>query len=407
MRIISTALVLTAIGAQGAAAGGIDRAANTNDIIFRDGNYAEIGGSRTIPDVTGTDRPSALPQRYQYTGVADSFTLLNFGIKYDVNDQFSVAFTGQQDYGSDINYDGNPGTSLLGGTSAVADTYALSLLARYKLTENFSVHGGLRADRADGKIKLNGLAYGGPTAFGPTGAPLSAAQIKGLTGGARTSNAVSGYQVDLDQDWGYGFKLGAAYEIPEIALRVAVTYNSKITHDFGTTERFSGAGGRTANFTGGTTSVDTPQSVNVNLQSGVAKDTLVFANYRWADWSEFKINPTEFTKATGAQLVSVDDAHTYEIGIARRFTPAFAARASVVRDIVEGDNLVSPLSPTKGYTAVAVGGSYTVGPVEYSAGVRYFLLGDAQPETGTPDTARADFTDNDAIAFGFRIGYSF
>ncbi len=407
MRTTTTAMILSVVGTSTAVAGGIDRAANTNDIIFRNGNYAEIGVSRTIPDVTGTDLPSALPQRYDYTGVADNFTLYNFGIKYDVNDQFSLAFTGQQDYGSDINYDGNPGTSLLGGTSAVADTYALSLLARYKLTENFSVHGGLRADRAEGKIKLNGLAYGGPTAFGPTGAPLTAAQISGLTGGTRNSNAVSGYEVDLDHDWGYGFQLGAAYEVPDIALRLAVTYTSKITHDFDTTETFRGAGGRTVTFTGGTTSVDTPQSVNVNLQSGVAKDTLVFANYRWADWSDFRINPTEFSKATGAQLVSIDDAQTYEIGVARRFTPAFAARASIVRDIVDGDNLVSPLSPTKGYTALAVGGSYTVGAVEYSAGVRYFWLGDANPETGTPDVARAEFADNEAVAFGFRVGYSF
>ncbi|PWR02964.1 transporter [Meridianimarinicoccus roseus] len=407
MKTSATIAALAAAAATTASAGGIDRAANNNDIIFRSGNYAEIGISRTIPDVTGTDRPSALPRRYEYDGVADSFTLVNFGIKYDLNDRLSLAFTGQQDYGSDINYDGNPGTSFLGGTSAVADTYALSLLARYKLTENFSVHGGLRADRADGKIRLDGLAYGGPTVFGPTGAPLSAAQVSALSGGARNSNAVSGYQVELDEDWGYGYQLGAAYEVPEIALRLAVTYTSKITHDFGTTESFSASGGRSATFTGGTTSVDTPQSVNVNLQSGVAKNTLVFANYRWADWSEFKINPDQFRRATGAQLVSIDDAHTYEIGVAHRFTPAFAARASVVRDIVDGDNLVSPLSPTKGYTAFAVGGSYTVGSVEYSAGVRYFLLGDAQPETGTPDVARADFTDNDAIAFGFKIGYSF
>jgi len=407
MRITRTALILTAIGAQGAAAGGIDRAANVNDIIFRNGNFAEIGVSRTVPDVTGTDRPSALPRRYEYQGVADAFTLVNFGIKYDVTDQLSLAFTGQQDYGSDITYDGSPTTSLLGGTSAIADTYALSLLARYKLTENFSVHGGLRADRADGKIKLNGLAYGGPTRFAPGGAPLTAAQIARLTGGAQRSNAVSGYEVDLEENWGYGYALGAAYEIPEIAFRLAVTYTSKLTHDFGTTETFAGAGGTSARFTGSTTSVDTPQSVNVNLQSGVAKDTLVFANYRWADWSEFKINPEQFTKATGAQLVSIDDAHTYEIGVARRFSPAFAGRVSVVRDIVEGDTLVSPLSPTKGYTAVALGGSYTSGSVEYSAGVRYLWLGDASPETGTPDVARADFSDNTAVAFGFRIGYSF
>jgi len=372
-KILRKALVLTAIGAQGAAAGGIDRAANANDIVFRDGNYAEVGASRTVPSVGGTDLLGN-----DYDSVADAFNLFNFGIKYDVNDRLSFAVTGQQDYGSDIVYGGDPARTLLGGTTAIADTYALSLLARYKFTENVSVHGGVRADRADGTIKLRGLAYG----------------------------PVNGYSVDLDEAWGYGYQIGAAYEIPDIALRLAVTYNSAITHDFGTTETLpTPVGPRT--FDSADTSVDTPQSVNVNFQTGVAADTLVFANYRWADWSEFKIAPERFKQATGVGIVSLDDAHTYEIGVARRFTPAFAGRLSVVRDIVEGDNLVSPLSPTKGYTAVALGGSYTAGAVEYSAGVRYFWLGDAQPETGTPDTARGSFTDNDAIAFGFRVGYSF
>jgi long-subunit fatty acid transport protein len=373
MRFVTTAVVMTALGAQGAAAGGIDRAANANDIIFRDGNYAEIGFSRTIPSVSGTDTLGV-----DYDSVADSFNLFNFGVRYELNDRFSLAFTGQQDYGSDIVYGGDPSRTMLGGTTAIADTYALSLLARYKFTENFSVHGGVRADRADGTIKLSGLAYG----------------------------RLNGYAVDLDETWGYGYQVGAAYEIPDIALRLAVTYNSEITHDFGTTETLpTPAGPRSVNSSD--TGVDTPQSINVNFQTGVAEDTLVFANYRWADWSEFKIAPEQFKRLTGGGIVSLDDAHTYEIGVARRFTPAFAARLSVVRDIVEGDNLVSPLSPTKGYTAVALGGTYTVGAVDYSAGVRYFWLGDAQPETGTPDVRRGTFTDNDAIAFGFRVGYNF
>ena len=34
-------------------------------------------------------------------------------------------------------------------------------------------------------------------------------------------------------------------------------------------------------------------------------------------------------------------------------------------------------------------------------------LGDAFAETGTPDTARADFQDNTALSVGFKIGFNF
>ena len=34
-------------------------------------------------------------------------------------------------------------------------------------------------------------------------------------------------------------------------------------------------------------------------------------------------------------------------------------------------------------------------------------LGDADPETGTPDQKRAEIRDSDALGFGIRIGYRF
>ena len=40
-----------------------------------------------------------------------------------------------------------------------------------------------------------------------------------------------------------------------------------------------------------------------------------------------------------------------------------------------------------------------------SGGVRYVWLGDAQPETA--DTARAEFTDNNAVAVGMSVAYRF
>lgn len=363
-------------GTAGAAfAGGIDRAGQRVDILFKDGNYAEASLANTSPDVTGTDVRSLLPVQNSYDNVAGDFTSFGFGVKVDANEQLSLALTGAEDFGSDIVYDGDPTRSMLGGTRAIADTYSLTLMARYALDENFSLHGGVRRDVADGTIKLSGLAYG----------------------------RVSGYKVRLGESVGYGYLLGGAYERPDIALRLAVTYNSKIRHDFKTTETLNGGTLGSSD----KTAVDTPQSINVDFQTGIAENTLLFANIRWAEWSEFKIEPEKFKAATGTGLVTLEDSTTYTVGVAHRFTDEFAASASFIYEPEQSDDLVSPLAPTNGFTAVALGASYRVDNIELSGGIRYTWIGDARPETGTPDTARAVFNDNDAISVGVKVGFYF
>ena len=374
------ATALAALGATAATAGGIDRAAQRSDLIFRPGTYGEVSFSRTLPGVGGGDLPlltSAGPvgTGAKYDRVADNFTSYGFGIKHDVNDRFSFALSGQEDFGSDIEYDGDPQATNLGGTSAIADTYALTFIGRYKLTENVSLHAGLRRDVADGTITLGGLAYG----------------------------PVNGYRVRLSEDAGYGYLIGGAYEIPEIALRVAVTYNSRIRHDFQTSESI---GGQSLGESG-RTDVDTPQSVNIDLQTGIAAGTLLFGSIRWAEWSEFKIAPERFEGLTGSGLVTLDDSTTYQIGIGRQFTENFRASTSFIYEDGGSDDLVSPLAPTDGLMAVTLGAAYRIGAAEISGGARYTWLGDAKPETGTPDVARADFSGNDAVSFGLKLGYYF
>lgn len=401
----AAATVVVAASATAGLAGGIDRAGQRSDeILFKSGNYAEASVAYTWVDLSGSDSvqnafpfPPGFSTGARYDDVGDDFASVGFGIKYDLTDRLSLAFTGSEDFGSDIVYDGDPARTLLGGTEAIADTYALTLMARYRFTENFSVHGGVRADRADGTIKLNGLAYGGGSFFNPaTGLPVAG------------SRAVSGYEVDLDEDWGYGYLIGAAYEIPDIALRFAITYNSAIEHDFKTTETFQRRGTTdTFEFASGRTDVETPQSINIDFQTGIAEDTLLFAGFRWADWSEFEIAPEIFQTVTNTGLVSLNDSYTYELGVARRFTEEFAASAAVLYEEVDGDSLVSPLAPSRGFTGIALGGSYRIDNIELSGGVRYLWLGDAKPETGTPDTERASFRDNEAITVGFKVGVYF
>jgi long-subunit fatty acid transport protein len=390
------------VGAAGSAlAGGIDRSGQPIGILFKEGNYLEFSASYTSPTVSGKDlaqAPPGFPFPYdsgaRYNDVADSFMSYGFGLKYDVTEKFTVALTGAEDFGADIEYPDITG-SLLGGTSAEADSYALTLMGRYKLTDNWSVHAGLRRDVADGTIKLNGLAYGGPSVVSPTGAVLS--------------RGASGYEVKLGSDVAYGYLVGGAYEVPDIALRVAVTYFSPITHDFKTREtipiRVGSPTGPDVSTTSNSarTDVQTPEALHIDFQTGIAEDTLVFGGIRWVDWSEFRIKPEQL----GRDLVEINDTTTYTIGVARRFTERFAGSASFIYEPENSDPQVTPLAPVNGYRAIALGGSYRVDQFEISAGVRYAWLGEAEAETGTPDVSRARFSDNNAVSVGMRVGYYF
>jgi len=44
----------------------------------------------------------------------------------------------------------------------------------------------------------------------------------------------------------------------------------------------------------------TPQSVNLDFQSGIMADTIAFGNVRWVQWSKFAIRPAQFAQVADA-----------------------------------------------------------------------------------------------------------
>lgn len=363
--MLATTAILAATGAQ---AGGIDRSGQGLGALFEKGRYLELSFGFVSPTVDGTDVAA------QPTGdVVGSYSQLSFSYKADINDKLSYAINLDQPFGADVQY--GPTSPVLGGTLAQAHTIALTGILRYKVSDAFSVHGGLRMQRAGGDIRLQGLAYG----------PLS------------------NYNVNLANDWAPGYLVGIAFEKPEIALRVALTYNSKISHGFDTIERV----GTTQVAPASVTDVDLPQSVNLDFQTGVAKDTLVFGQIRWADWSEFAIDPAWFTPRAGGGLVSLEDSVTYTLGVGRRFNENWAGSFSLSYEPKGTDPLVSPLAPTDGRYGATIGVVYTKDNMKVTGGINYTWLGDAQPETGTPDTARANMIDNNSLGVGVKVGWSF
>ena len=98
------------------------------------------------------------------------------------------------------------------------------------------------------------------------------------------------------------------------------------------------------------------------------------------------------------------------VGVGRKLSEQWAGNVSVGWDSGAG-NPISTLGPTEGYWNVGLGAQFSPTPQTFIAGgVKYFWLGDAKAQVASDfGTASyvANFEDNDALAYGLKIGYKF
>ena len=163
--------------------------------------------------------------------------------------------------------------------------------------------------------------------------------------------------------------------------------------------------------------ITTPQSVNLDLQTGIMENTVAFANLRWVDWSNFKISPhklynfTEQATGNGVHLAAYyDDQITANMGLGKKFNDKFSGTVSVGWDSGSGE-LVTTLGPTEGYWNIGLGAQYSPAQNYFIAGgIKYFRLGDAKAQSGFDfgtDKYDAVYKDNNAWGYGLKIGYRF
>lgn len=343
--VLGTTMALAVSGAA-AHAGGFERGGHSVSVLFEKGNYAEFSFGAVSPDVSGT-----FPVLGPTGDVAENYLSFGAAYKRDLNDKLSIALILDQPWGADVQY---PITH--GGGYAHLRSSAITLAGRYKTSDRFSLHAGLRYVTIDGNLLVP---------------PTVAAQS---------------FQSDAD----LGFLVGAAYEIPDIALRVALTYFSETQHALPSTTGFVGT-------------INPPQSVNLDFQTGIAADTLLFGQIRWADWTSTQVNVPPLAVAPSSLIDYEDDVITYSLGIGRKFNEQWSGAVTFGYEKAEGKE-VSTLAPTDGYASFGIGGTYTMDNMKITAGVRYVNLGDAS--TAGPAGA-SSFTGNSAIGVGIKVGYSF
>jgi long-subunit fatty acid transport protein len=355
---LSVSVLALMAGAAGAA--GIERTQQSVGLVFEPGRVLQFTLGTVNPSLTGTVAGGARSSG----DMAPSYTSLTFGYKMAVGSRMDFALIYDQSLGADVDYTGADVGYPFRGVQAELNGSDLTAILRYRFDGGFSVYGGLRWQGI--QAELSGLPV-------PTVPAI--------------------YALDVERSSALGWLAGVAYERPDIALRVALTYNSEIDHDFDATERFNGTVVPAGGFT-----TTVPKSVNLEFQTGVAADTLVFGSIRWQEWSAFDITPA----ALGRPLIDYEsDYFTYTLGVGRRFSEAWSGALTLAYEPASGD-VQGNLAPRDGFLSVGLAATYRMDQTEITAGVRYIELGDA-----TTQTIGAEFEGSDAVAFGLRVTQRF
>ncbi|WP_224702838.1 outer membrane protein transport protein [Devosia aquimaris] len=239
--VAGLALSLPLVG--GAFAGGLDANGYDWDLLFDPATYASKASASYVyinKDVTNpgvmAGTIATTPSRVHY----------NAGVKADIFDMASCLISVQNPFGSDTSRNNAYAAATKQAVSESIRSTDTGLTCAVGLPAGpgvISLIGGISAQNLDYQAAIpTGLA---------TSTPLS------LNG------------------WGLGWRAGAAYEIPEYALRISAIYNAPINYTLNGTA-YGGAA---------SSSVTAPQSIEVRGQTGIAPGWLALGSVKWTNWS--------------------------------------------------------------------------------------------------------------------------
>ncbi|RWO35022.1 MAG: TonB-dependent receptor [Mesorhizobium sp.] len=361
-------------------AGGFDRGGVNIDQLFDatpysiDAGVTYVSPQRTLKNVRRLDGSGLSSSSVDVGG---DYAVPRIGIKANIFEPVDCLASYTEPYGAEADF----------GTN---NAYSPSAVEYYVRTNDFGLTCSYKVNVGKGALRfIGGVSYQEVDAF------LSRQTLL-----AFGNTGLGKFQLS-DEAWGW--RAGAAYEIPEIALRASLVYSSSYKYDelSGTVDTTGFRGAFPADLVPGATGVfpvsasaEIPQAVELKLQSGIAPGWLAFGSIRWQEWSKLRIIPIQGVRSpvTGAPSpVSFDllyrDGWTVTGGIAHKFTDQLSAAVSLTWD--------RGTSTTSGYQsdtwAVASGISYSPNDkIEVRLGGSIGVLTSGSSTfTGVGDTANA------------------
>lgn len=373
-------------------AGGWEASALDTGFMYKDGNYGELSYASLDYDVKATalKAPGGTASNITEKNIVKDQNRTVFSFKTSVSD-FTLGLSSFTSAAMKLNgsgstyYSGN-GTAI---PSADAEISTLAFVSKYSFSENFDVLLG---------VNQNTLAASTATT-------------------SRGTYKISGKS-------GTGEIYGVAYSKPEIALRVELLAQpkAKMTTSTNYVPSAYGVGTIAAALAGGdsactvvpaggvnfNSTLNRPETYTLNLQTGIAENTLLIGSIHKTNWSKAQIDvPTGCSaSATGSKFT---DTTTTKVGVGRKLSDNWSVLASYQQETGGNKTTTSLFTVNNGYQSINLGVSYTVDNITISGGYSYTDIGDVSvviPVSGT-NTTFATYKNNSASALGLKVGVSF
>jgi len=151
--------------------------------------------------------------------------------------------------------------------------------------------------------------------------------------------------------------------------------------------------------------VGLPETLIVDFQTGIAKDTLLFGSITHGKWSDAQI-----VSDTGSAFSKIStefgDSTGYTLGIGRRLSDKFSISATLGSEAGGGAKSSSLFTVSNGSKSLTLGGRYTDGNMVVSAGYNMTEVGGVTIETAS-GTELAKYGTNTVSAFGIKVAFNF
>jgi long-chain fatty acid transport protein len=305
-KLVSAVLAVSAASISMAQAGGFGRGTADTDILYEEGNFdMRAGVVVVVPNRKFSRHGNPALVGTNYTA---PYMIPSGAIKMNITDDMRCAATFVNSYGGHAEYEFPTLSGKISEQFSINE-YAMTCGYKFDLAKGrVWVLGGLFADVFD--YERANVSPLGPIALDLEG-------------------------VDP------GFRIGAAYEIPEIALRAQLMYRSSTT--YGAEGNLNIPAGLLGIPLPPTTLVDVaalgrgtlPQSLEMKLQSGIAPGWLAFGSVKWTDWSA-TTSLDVISAGTGAilsrDLYNWKDGWTVTAGVGHAFNDQVSGAVSLTWD---------------------------------------------------------------------------
>lgn len=200
-----------------------------------------------------------------------------------------------------------------------------------------------------------------------------------------TNASAAGLATVKGDDYGWGFNLGALWQLSE-ATRIGLAYRSEVDYTLEGAVTFSGLPAGNGPVTADTT---LPDSASLSLFHRLDDRWDLLADVTWTGWSDF--DELRIVRTSGALLTVTpenwDDSYRYSVGANYRWSDRLTLRGGVAYDATPvSDTYRTARIPDESRTWIAFGAQYRLSPKTLlDVGYAHLFVDDARinkTETG-------------------------